>query len=133
MPSYRDTFPEHDLVSAVRQDLDLSREEWAELRQAATPYQRRVARLLTDPTAAPHGQPGTYANWGCRCVPCTAANSEAKRARRTDEDFKEPTAQQPGPPTDRDPLAQALYAREQGWDLTPMAQRLISEYEHDVI
>lgn len=35
----------------------------------------RVARLAEDPSLAPHGVRNTYKNWGCRCEPCTAANS----------------------------------------------------------
>lgn len=29
-----------------------------------------------------HGTPATYANWMCRCRPCTAAHSERVMARR---------------------------------------------------
>lgn len=87
MPSYRDTFDETDLVTAVREGADLPEQTWKALEARATPYQRRVARLLVDPTAAPHGQPGTYANWGCRCELCRTANSEDNRARRVREDF----------------------------------------------
>lgn len=31
----------------------------------------RCARLKADPSIRPHGDPSTYHNWGCRCIPCT--------------------------------------------------------------
>lgn len=47
----------------------------------------RTARLLADPSLAPHGKVSTYRNWGCRCAPCTEVHSKscsdyyAKRVR----------------------------------------------------
>lgn len=47
--------------------------------------------LNTSPDC-PHGEWGGYNNWGCRCTPCTAANTEKKAkqsGRRTgDADIK---------------------------------------------
>lgn len=42
---------------------------------------RPVGRSGVLPSQAPvkHGDPYTYQNWGCRCDPCTRANSIAKR------------------------------------------------------
>ena len=41
---------------------------------------RRAERLATDPSVeVEHGTVSTYRNWGCRCEPCTAANSAAGR------------------------------------------------------
>jgi hypothetical protein len=36
----------------------------------------RTRLLAADPSLAPHGRASTYRNWGCRCRPCTTANSE---------------------------------------------------------
>lgn len=38
-------------------------------------------RGAENPSLIPHGTAGGYSNWGCRCIPCTAANS-AKGAER---------------------------------------------------
>jgi hypothetical protein len=40
---------------------------------------KMVERLKADPTLAEHGKAATYANWGCRCDPCKAAQSAANR------------------------------------------------------
>lgn len=43
------------------------------------------AAWRSDPAAAAragHGKLSTYKNYGCRCEPCTAANTEATRAQR---------------------------------------------------
>lgn len=126
MPTYRDIQPAHNLVSAVRDDLDLAPEEWDRLRAEATPYQRRVARMLVDPTCAPHGEPGTYANWGCRCDPCRDAYTASRRTSKLDKDFAEPA---PPPAGERTPLELALEMRRQGHPLTPKAVALINDYE----
>jgi hypothetical protein len=34
--------------------------------------------------AVPHGTPGGYTNWGCRCTGCTRANTDKCLARRRD-------------------------------------------------
>lgn len=44
----------------------------------------RAARLAANPNVAPHGVKNTYREWGCRCTPCTDANSEALLASRLD-------------------------------------------------
>jgi hypothetical protein len=123
MPNYADIQPDLTLVSAVRDDLDLPEAVWAELRAAATPYQRRCARMLVDPTCAPHGLPSTYLNYGCRCDLCRLGYSESRRAKSAAKDFSEDVV------PDRDPLAQALHAREKGWDLTPAALELLAAHD----
>jgi hypothetical protein len=128
MPSYRDTQPDLDLVTAVRDDLDLPEAVWAELRAAATPYQRRCARMLVDPTCAPHGLPSTYLNYGCRCDLCRLGYSESRRSKSAQKDFSDDA-----PPTDRSPLAQALHARKKGWDLTPAAEELLAAYDAEQV
>jgi len=43
---------------------------------------RRVARtkrLEAGEAAPPHGDVGTYVNWGCRCRPCTVAHTARMR------------------------------------------------------
>lgn len=117
-----------DLVDAIRREDDLSPEAWHQLWSAASPYQRRVARMLADPTVAPHGLPSTYNNYGCRCDLCRLGYAESKRKRSTDADFKDDA-----PPTDRDPTVQALYARSQGWDLTPAALELLAAYDAEQV
>lgn len=46
----------------------------------------KAGRLRADPSLAPHGVVATYKGWGCRCQPCTAANTarcaEFARARQ---------------------------------------------------
>lgn len=126
MPTFRETQPPYDLVSAVRADLDLPEQEWKMLTGLATPYQRRVARLIADPSLAPHGVPSTYTNWGCRCDECSIAYGDSRRTARVATDFKEPADPPAGK---RTPLETALYARAQGWDLTPKAKALLNEYE----
>jgi hypothetical protein len=42
----------------------------------------RPERLAADPTCVQHGTTTTYRNWGCRCVPCVAANTLAVAATR---------------------------------------------------
>jgi hypothetical protein len=56
---------------------------WAKARWA-----ERKARIKADPSLAPHGIPGTYSNWGCRCDPCTDAASENTRVRYQDRRAK---------------------------------------------
>lgn len=124
MPSYRDTFPEHTLVDAVRADLDLSEEEWARLHAAATPYQRRVAKLLVDPTAAPHGQPGTYSNWGCRCAPCSTAYTASRRTQRAVDDFVPLT---PDDLPDQIRLIKDMVSL--GQPITAKAQKLLDDWD----
>ena len=41
-------------------------------------YAQRVerdGRLVAAREGLPHGDASTYNNWGCRCVPCTAAKA----------------------------------------------------------
>ncbi len=49
-------------------------------------WERMNERVLVDGRLvhprAPHGTRSGYQNWGCRCVPCTRANTEAMAARR---------------------------------------------------
>ncbi len=40
----------------------------------------RAARLIADPSLAPHGNCATYDNWACRCVSCVSAKAYAKAA-----------------------------------------------------
>jgi len=42
----------------------------------------KATQLAADPSLAPHGNASTYDNWGCRCVPCTAAATAAVSRRR---------------------------------------------------
>ena len=44
----------------------------------------RAARLAADPGLQPHGVKNTYREWGCRCEPCTQANSAALLAASQD-------------------------------------------------
>jgi WhiB family redox-sensing transcriptional regulator len=48
-------------------------------RQAEQAADRRQ-RLAADPTLAPHAEPSTYRNWGCRCELCR--NAEWRHRRR---------------------------------------------------
>lgn len=47
---------------------------------------REAARVMVDgrPVAVgpEHGKVATYANWGCRCLPCTRANTDRSREAR---------------------------------------------------
>lgn len=46
---------------------------------------RRIVRLLNDPSLATHGKASTYINWGCRCDECKVAGAKHNartRARR---------------------------------------------------
>lgn len=42
----------------------------------------RPERLALDPTIVQHGTISTYRNWGCRCKPCSHANTLAIAAAR---------------------------------------------------
>jgi hypothetical protein len=46
-------------------------------------------RLVAPRAPEHHGKVGTYKNWGCRCEPCTAANTatwtERARKRRAEQ------------------------------------------------
>lgn len=46
---------------------------------------RYIARYTTTGRPVTHGTRGAYTNWGCRCKPCTEANTsictEAKKSR----------------------------------------------------
>lgn len=48
--------------------------------------QRRRARIVADPSLAPHGSVNTYFNWRCPCDECKAAHAmrtrELARQRR---------------------------------------------------
>lgn len=131
MPTYSDSSAHQrshsDLVQAVRDDADLPDAEWDRLWKLATPQQRRVARMITDPTCAPHGEPSTYVNWGCRCEPCTAS----RRTAKVNRDFPAVDLNQPKPLTEMTPTEKALHMREQGFDLTPKALALIEAFESD--
>ena len=133
MPRYSDSRTHTDthstLVDAVRADADLPEEEWERLHKLATPYQRRVARLIVDPGCAPHGDPGTYSNWGCRCDPCTEAATQARRGRQTRQDFAPGHESEPTIGDDASPLEKALLAKRMGFALTPKAQAILDEYE----
>lgn len=130
MPSLRDSAPIRrtysDLVDAARSDADLPDEEWEKLWADATPYQRRVARLIANPELAPHGVEGTYTNWGCRCDPCSDAATAARQGRRVNSDFAEADHTQGAEAT---PLEKALLARRMGFSLTPKAEALIAAHE----
>lgn len=43
---------------------------------------QRAARLEADPTIRPHGDPGTYKNYKCRCPECCEARYREDRGRR---------------------------------------------------
>lgn len=42
----------------------------------------RARRIREDPSLATHGKAATYANWGCRCDPCTDAAASSHAAWR---------------------------------------------------
>lgn len=44
---------------------------------------RRQARLVANPTLAPHGRYTTYNNWGCRCDECRGAHAGRRRAEQS--------------------------------------------------
>lgn len=67
----------------------------AECRRAIADQKRwnniqRRARLLSDPTLAPHGSVSTYVNWLCRCDACTDAHAERCRANSARRRAKNP-------------------------------------------
>lgn len=46
--------------------------------------QERMRRLRSGQVGRlPHGTKSTYTNWGCRCEPCTQANTATIREYRT--------------------------------------------------
>lgn len=51
---------------------------------------QRARRLAEDPSLAEHGKGATYRNWGCRCDPCTAANSADCAAWRRRARYRKP-------------------------------------------
>jgi hypothetical protein len=59
-----------ELASRKRRELNWRRREQRELVDG---------RLVATKPGLAHGRQGTYVNWSCRCVPCTAANSRAVR------------------------------------------------------
>jgi hypothetical protein len=126
MPTYADFHASPDLVSAVRNGADLPPEQWEELLRLASPYQKRVARMMVDPTVAPHGVPSTYNNYGCRCDACRAAYADWKGKTSTRSDFSEETLP---PGKDDSSLEKALYARRMGWALTERAEQLLAEHD----
>lgn len=115
------------LIEAMDDGLDLPPEEWANLWNKATPYQKRVARLRADPTLAPHGVPSTYTNWGCRCPDCSAAYSESRRTKRTERDFAEEPVLAEDEVPEQIKRLQGLVA--QGITPTAKGQALLDEWE----
>lgn len=59
-----------------------SPEERAKNAARCAEQRRRRAERGLAPDDPRHGKATTYTNWGCRCPKCTAANTEACRARR---------------------------------------------------
>jgi hypothetical protein len=115
------------LLAAIKAGEELEDSTWAKLYDQATAYERRCARLILDPDCAPHGVPGTYTNWGCRCDPCTEAHSNDRRGRRTREDFPD------APPDSEDTTpAQIVALRAElaaGRELTPKGQAVLDAWE----
>jgi hypothetical protein len=54
-------------------------------RAANTEYQRRARQLRLERgiPAEKHGKDATYANWACRCLPCTEAHRSRVAADRS--------------------------------------------------
>lgn len=42
----------------------------------------KIDGVMYAPDARTHGVYSTYVNWGCRCQPCTVANSSMRRSFR---------------------------------------------------
>lgn len=132
MPSYQDSAAfrntRSDLVQAVRDGDDLPDEEWARLRKLATPQQRRTADLIVDPTLAPHGDPSTYTNWGCRCIPCRTAYGASTRKTSATKDFEDDT---PAPADDGVPqqIRNLQQLVKLGTPLTPKGQQMLDDWE----
>lgn len=51
-------------------------------REKSADYRRRLAQDGASADRAGHGRATTYQNHGCRCAPCTAANTKAARRYR---------------------------------------------------
>ena len=113
------------LLAAIKAGEELEDEEWAKLYDTATPYQRRCARLILDPTCAPHGSPSTYTNWGCRCDLCTLAYTESRSGAAVLRDFGDDPGEDPVP----DDIARIKAMQDLGQPLTEKAQARLLAWE----
>ena len=118
------------ILEAMRNDYELEDDEWARLYDQATAYERRCVRLHLNPNAAPHGEPGTYTNWGCRCDPCTAAATAARGTRSVRSDFAD-DAPEPGEEGDVTPAQIKVLQqyRDEGKPLTEKGQATLDAWE----
>lgn len=119
----------YTLLQAIKEEASLSDEQWAKLYDSATPYQRRCARLILDPTAAPHGVDGTYTNWGCRCDLCTLAHSQARTGKAVLRDFGEDPVLLPGEVPEQ--IARLQEMVKLGQPLTEKGRALLNQWEAD--
>lgn len=116
------------LLRAIKEEAKLEPDEWAKLYDTATPYQRRCARLILDPTCAPHGEPSTYTNWGCRCDLCSIAYSQSRTGAAMKRDFGDDPA--PGEEDDvPEQIARLKALVAQGITPNAKGQALLDEWD----